>query len=73
MNIILNQQPQHIDVSAVDVNSAPTIADLISQLNQDKPGIAVAKNQAIIARSNWGQTPVIEGDRIDIFSVIAGG
>jgi len=36
-------------------------------------GVAVAVNQVVIPRPQWAQAPVASGDRIDIFSVIAGG
>ncbi|WP_409419928.1 sulfur carrier protein ThiS [Pseudaeromonas sp. ZJS20] len=36
-------------------------------------GVAVALNQVVIPRPQWALTPVASGDRIDIFSVIAGG
>ena len=36
-------------------------------------GVALAVNQQVIPRSHWALTQVAAGDRIDIFSVIAGG
>lgn len=36
-------------------------------------GVAVALNQVVIPRPQWARAPVASGDRIDIFSVIAGG
>ncbi|WP_028115335.1 sulfur carrier protein ThiS [Ferrimonas senticii] len=70
MNIILNQQPTD---AAELVGDDHHIAALVAALKQDRPGVAVAKNDAIVSRSDWSTTSFAAGDRIDIFSVIAGG
>ncbi len=44
-----------------------------SQLNQLKPGAALALNQQILPREQWQQQIVQEGDQILLFHVIAGG
>ncbi|MBY5991744.1 sulfur carrier protein ThiS [Ferrimonas balearica] len=65
MNILLNQQTQSV--------AANTIAQLLTELGQDKPGVAVALNGTVVRKSAWGDTPIKEGDALDLFSVIAGG
>ncbi|MBY5920282.1 sulfur carrier protein ThiS [Ferrimonas balearica] len=65
MRIILNQQPQQV--------SAATVAELVANLGQDKPGVAVALNGQVVSKPRWGETPLNEGDTLDLFSVIAGG
>ncbi len=46
---------------------------LLAQLNQLKPGTALALNQRILPREQWEQQIVQEGDQILLFHVIAGG
>lgn len=36
-------------------------------------GIAVAVNGAVVARSAWSQTVLLDGDRIDIVTAVQGG
>lgn len=48
-------------------------AGLLIQLNQLKPGAALALNQQILPREQWEQQIVQEGDQILLFQVIAGG
>jgi len=50
-----------------------TVATLLSQLRQLKPGVALALNQQILPREQWDQQQVREGDQILLFQVIAGG
>ncbi|SHG91371.1 sulfur carrier protein ThiS [Ferrimonas marina] len=65
MNITLNQQAKQV--------GAETVAQLLTEIGQDKPGVAVAKNGAVVSRKQWAATPIQEGDTLDVFSVIAGG
>ncbi|MDE2746791.1 MAG: sulfur carrier protein ThiS [Chloroflexota bacterium] len=39
----------------------------------EQPGIAVAINMSVVPRSEWGQTSVADGDRIDIVGAKQGG
>ena len=50
-----------------------TVSGLLIQLNQLKPGAALALNQQILPRERWEQQIVQEGDQILLFQVIAGG
>lgn len=50
-----------------------TVSGLLIQLNQLKPGAALALNQQILPREQWEQQIVQEGDQILLFQVIAGG
>ncbi|WP_312953225.1 sulfur carrier protein ThiS [Superficieibacter sp.] len=50
-----------------------TVATLLDQLHQLKPGVALALNQQILPRERWEQQIVQEGDQILLFQVIAGG
>ncbi|MEB7501637.1 sulfur carrier protein ThiS [Leclercia pneumoniae] len=50
-----------------------TVAALLDQLRQLKPGVALALNQQILPRERWEYQQVSEGDHILLFQVIAGG
>ncbi len=50
-----------------------TVSGLLIQLNQLKPGAALALNQLFLPREQGEQQIVQEGDQILLFQVIAGG
>jgi thiamine biosynthesis protein ThiS len=50
-----------------------TLAELISALELDTRKVAVERNLEIVPRSLHGQTPVADGDRIEIVHFIGGG
>lgn len=66
MHIILNDQ-QH------PLTEGTTLAQLLAELGQDKPGVAVALNREVVARSLWAEQPLSPNDNITLFHAIAGG
>ena len=50
-----------------------TISELIAALSLDTRKVAVERNLEIVPRSLHGQTPVADGDRIEIVHFIGGG
>ncbi len=50
-----------------------TVSELLTALDQHKPGAALALNRQILPREQWEQQIVQEGDQILLFQVIAGG
>lgn len=66
MRIQFNDEP-------MQCTAGLSIHDLLSQLNQLKPGVALALNQHILPREQWERKIVQEGDQILLFQVIAGG
>lgn len=50
-----------------------TIQQLVEQLHGSETGVAVAVNEQVIRKTDWSSTEISDGQRIDIFSVIAGG
>ncbi|MBS1207114.1 MAG: thiamine biosynthesis protein ThiS [Proteobacteria bacterium] len=53
--------------------SGLSVAALLQQINQLKPGAALAVNQQILPRERWDCHLVQDGDEILLFQVIAGG
>ena len=41
--------------------------------NVDRPGIAVAVNEVVVPRQQWGVYQLGEGDRIEIIQAVQGG
>ncbi|HBL4693521.1 sulfur carrier protein ThiS [Citrobacter sedlakii] len=66
MHIVFNDEP-------IQCASELSVSDLLTQLNQLKPGTALALNQQILPREQWERQIVQEGDQILLFQVIAGG
>lgn len=66
MKVTLNGKPREIP-------SFWTVADLVADLRfQDRP-IAVECNREILPRIRFGGTPLKEGDRIEIVTLVGGG
>lgn len=64
-------------INGVDREVAPvsTLAQLLEELGIDagKPGFAVARNAEVISKSSLAETPVEDGDRIEIVQAVQGG
>jgi sulfur carrier protein len=50
-----------------------TVASVIELLEIPTGGIAVALDDAVVPRSEWGTTPVTDGGRIEILIATQGG
>jgi sulfur carrier protein len=46
---------------------------LIEQLGMKADRVAVELNREIVARARWGETPVREGDQLEIVHFVGGG
>ncbi len=66
MTLTLNGEPRRFD--GVDHLKA-----LVTALGLDPRKVAVERNLEIVPRSLYAQTPVAEGDRIEIVHFIGGG
>lgn len=63
--ITLNGETMHVQTG--------TVAALVEQLKLDATRVAVERNLAIVPRSQYAQTPINTGDRIEIVGFIGGG
>jgi sulfur carrier protein len=50
-----------------------TVAELLEQLGVIRNGIAVAKNDRVVRRAEYGSSRIAEGDAIEIIKAVAGG
>jgi thiamine biosynthesis protein ThiS len=49
------------------------VSDLIAELNLDAKKVAIERNLAIVPRSAYASTPIMDGDAIEIVGFIGGG
>lgn len=50
-----------------------TVADIVAAWCPSPKGVAVARNGDVVSKSQWEDTEVTGGDRIEIVSAAAGG
>ena len=50
-----------------------TLADLIQQLGMKSDRVAVELNREIVSRAQWADTPLRDGDRLEIVHFVGGG
>ena len=55
------------------VPAALSVADLLTHLRLDARMVAVELNRAVIKRAHYGNTPVADGDEIEIVAFVGGG
>ncbi|MDP1873930.1 sulfur carrier protein ThiS [Phenylobacterium sp.] len=66
MNLTINGEPRAFE-------PLPHLAALVAALGLDPRKVAVERNLEIVPRSAYEQTPVADGDRIEIVHFIGGG
>ena len=53
--------------------ASATVAAMVGELGLEARKVAVERNLAIVPRSRFAETPLNEGDRIEIVHFIGGG
>jgi len=66
MNITVNHESKTLA-------EAISLDQLLNDLNVSKQGIAVAINNQIITKTQWGNTPLNENDTVTIIQATQGG
>ncbi len=66
MNLTINGE-------ARAMTAVPNLAALVTELGLDPRKVAIERNLEIVPRSAYEQTPVADGDRIEIVHFIGGG
>lgn len=58
-----------------ECNDGATVADLLATLEvgAETTGIAVAVNDAVVPRSQWGAKELTRGDAVEIIHAVQGG
>ena len=62
-----------VNGEARDLAAVSDLAALVALLGLDSRKVAIERNLAIVPRSLYGSTPVVEGDQIEIVHFIGGG
>jgi thiamine biosynthesis protein ThiS len=55
------------------LSPAATLGALIEQLGMKSDRVAIELNREIIPREQWPQTPLKDGDRLEIVHFVGGG
>ena len=66
MQLVINGQEK-------DLKSSATIAQMLKELDITGSHIAVALNFQVVPRSSYDQTPLNEGDKVEIVHAVGGG
>ena len=52
---------------------AGTVAELLRELQAPETGVAVALNGAVVRRTEHNDTPLQEGDEVEVIRAVQGG
>ena len=66
MRLVINGEARELD-------GAQDLAALVAGLGLDSRKVAVERNLEIVPRSLYADTPLVDGDRIEIVHFIGGG
>ncbi len=58
---------------ARELREGITVAELLDLLGKKPTGIAVACNERVVRRSQYGEHRIAPGDRVEIIQAVAGG
>lgn len=66
--IVLNGEPR-------DVPAGLSVASLLAHVGRDPstPGVAVAVGERVVRRTEWAETAVADGDRVEVITAAQGG
>ncbi|MDP9799173.1 sulfur carrier protein [Catenuloplanes nepalensis] len=56
-----------------DLAGPVTVADAVAELTGAHRGVAVAVNGEVVPRGRWAETPLSDGDRVEVLSAAQGG
>lgn len=62
-----------VNGAARDAGAGATVASLLTELGIAPERVAVERNLDIVARERFSDTPLAEGDRIEIIQFVGGG
>jgi len=63
----------HINGEDKDFPELPNLAALIEHLGAKSDRVAVELNRDIVPRARWEETPIHQGDRLEIVHFVGGG
>jgi sulfur carrier protein len=66
IDLVINGEPRQFP-------STLSLAQLVDSLSLTGKRIAIEKNGEIVPRSQYGETPLLDGDRLEIVVAVGGG
>lgn len=63
----------HVNGEPREVAEGATVAELLELLDVRMSGVAVERNLTVIPRAEHATTPLAEGDRLEIVTLVGGG
>ena len=66
MQLVINGKEKELE-------SSENVAQMLKELDITGSHIAVALNFQVVPRSNYDQTPLHEGDKVEIVHAVGGG
>lgn len=63
----------HINGESRDFDSPLSLAALVEQMGMKQDRVAVELNRDIVPRSQWSNTNLADGDRLEIVHFVGGG
>lgn len=66
MKVFINGTPHDLDDGA-------SVEFVVAVLTRAATGVAAAVNGEVVRRSSWAQTPVRDGDLVEVITAVQGG
>ena len=63
----------HVNGEAREVAAGTTVSDLLCELGVTQPHVAVELNLEVVPRAQHSATPLAEGDRLEVVTLVGGG
>ncbi|MGB8940975.1 MAG: sulfur carrier protein ThiS [Streptomyces sp.] len=62
-----------VNGEACDVAAGTTLEALVATLTTAPSGVAAALNETVVPRTRWSDTPLNDGDRVEVLTAVQGG
>ena len=69
MELVINGQQREF----AELSETSTVSDLLAALQLKGDRVALERNGEIVSRSAWGETPIADGDKIEVVHFVGGG
>lgn len=63
-----------VNGETMELDARPNVADIVVMVGaRREKGTAVAVNGEVVTRGRWTDTPLSEGDRVEVLDAMGGG
>lgn len=73
INVVLNGQSTALAPGATALTAVEHLHSSSLTQEHERKGIAIALNETVIARSAWQDTPLKDGDVLEVITAVQGG